>query len=104
MPLLEPSLGTVLRQAREVRGQSAAEAALSAGISATYLGRLESDAGKRPSPHVLHRLGAGAGGAAGEEGGREGEEGPGGERAKGPRGGRGGGADRALVEADLLED
>jgi transcriptional regulator with XRE-family HTH domain len=53
---LEPSLGTVLRQAREIRGQSAAEAALTAGISATYLGRLEGDAVKRPSPHVLHGL------------------------------------------------
>lgn len=56
MTPLEPSLGTVLRQAREVRGQSAAEAAMTAGISATYLGRLESDAVKRPSPHVLHGL------------------------------------------------
>jgi transcriptional regulator with XRE-family HTH domain len=54
---MEPSLGSVLRQAREVRSRTAAEAALSAGISATYLGKLESDAVKRPSPHVLHQLG-----------------------------------------------
>ena len=50
------SIGVVLRQAREVRGLSAVEAARAAGISAAYLSKLENDAVKRPSPHVLHRL------------------------------------------------
>lgn len=51
------SFGAVLRQAREVRGLSAVEAARAAGISAAYLSRLENDAVKRPSPHVLHQIG-----------------------------------------------
>jgi len=51
-----PSLGIVLRQAREVRRLSALEAARSAGISTAYLNKLENDAVKRPSPPVLHRL------------------------------------------------
>ena len=50
------SIGTVLRQAREVRELSAVDAARAAGISAAYLSKLESDAVKRPSPHVLHQL------------------------------------------------
>lgn len=50
------SLGSVLRQAREVRGLSAADTALAASISAAYLSKLENDAVKRPSPHVLHQL------------------------------------------------
>ncbi len=50
------SIGTVLRGAREVRGLSATEAARAAGISSAYLNRLENDAVKRPSPHVLHQL------------------------------------------------
>jgi len=50
------SFGSVLRQAREVRGLSALEAARSAGISAAYLNKLENDAVKQPSPHVLHQL------------------------------------------------
>lgn len=50
------SFGTVLRQAREVRALSALEAARAAGISAAYLSKLENDAVKRPSPHVLHQL------------------------------------------------
>jgi transcriptional regulator with XRE-family HTH domain len=50
------SIGAVLKQAREVRGLSAIEAARSAGISPAYMSRLESDAVKRPSPHVLHQL------------------------------------------------
>lgn len=53
---MAPSIGTVLRQARDVRELSAVDAARAAGISAAYLGKLESDAVKRPSPHVLHRL------------------------------------------------
>jgi HTH-type transcriptional regulator, competence development regulator len=45
-----------LRQARAVRGLSLVEAARAAAISAAYLSRLESDAVKKPSPHVLHQL------------------------------------------------
>jgi transcriptional regulator with XRE-family HTH domain len=50
------SFGTVLRQAREVRELSSSDAARAAGISAAYLSKLESDAVKKPSPHVLHQL------------------------------------------------
>lgn len=50
------SMGAVLRQAREVRELSAVDAARTAGISAAYLSKLESDAVKKPSPPVLHRL------------------------------------------------
>jgi HTH-type transcriptional regulator, competence development regulator len=50
------TIGSVLRQAREVRELSAVDAAKAAGISAAYLGKLEGDAVKHPSPHVLHRL------------------------------------------------
>jgi transcriptional regulator with XRE-family HTH domain len=50
------TLGTVLRQAREVRELTAVDAARAAAISAAYLSKLESDAVKRPSPLVLHRL------------------------------------------------
>jgi transcriptional regulator with XRE-family HTH domain len=52
------SIGTVLRQAREVRELSAVDAARSAGISAAYLSKLENDAVKRPSPNVLYQLSA----------------------------------------------
>src|SRR5438309_8922232 len=48
--------GDVLRQARSVRGLSLVEAARAATISAAYLSKLESDAVKKPSPHVLHQL------------------------------------------------
>jgi len=51
-----PTFGAVLKQAREVRELSAIETARAAGISPAYLSRLESDAVKRPSPHVLHQL------------------------------------------------
>ncbi|MGO9178673.1 MAG: helix-turn-helix domain-containing protein [Candidatus Limnocylindrales bacterium] len=50
------SMGAALRQAREVRGLSANDAARAAGISAAYLSKLENDAVKKPSPHVLHQL------------------------------------------------
>jgi transcriptional regulator with XRE-family HTH domain len=50
------SFGEVLRQAREVRELSSSDAARAAGISAAYLSKLESDAVKKPSPHVLHQL------------------------------------------------
>jgi transcriptional regulator with XRE-family HTH domain len=50
------SLGAVLRQARDVRELSAADAARAAGISSAYLSKLENDAVKKPSPHVLLQL------------------------------------------------
>ena len=50
------SIGAVLRQARTIRGLSAADAARTAAISPAYLSRLETDAVKKPSPQVLHRL------------------------------------------------
>ena len=50
------SFGTMLRQAREVRELSVSDAARAAGISAAYLSKLENDAVKKPSPHVLHQL------------------------------------------------
>src|SRR6476469_9907765 len=54
--MLVRSFGSVLRQAREVRELTAGDAARAAGISAAYLSRLENDAVKKPSPHVLHQL------------------------------------------------
>jgi transcriptional regulator with XRE-family HTH domain len=54
--MLASSFGAMLKQAREVRELSAGEAARAAGISAAYLSKLENDAVKRPSPHVLHQL------------------------------------------------
>jgi transcriptional regulator with XRE-family HTH domain len=53
---VESSLGTVLRQAREVRELSGIDAARTAGISAAYLSKLENDGVKKPSPLVLHQL------------------------------------------------
>ena len=53
---MAPSFGAMIRQAREVRGLSAVEAARAAGISAAYLSKLENDGVKKPSPHVLHQL------------------------------------------------
>ena len=53
---MAPSIGVVLRQARDVRQLSAGDAARAAGISPAYLNRLENDAVKKPSPHVLHQL------------------------------------------------
>ncbi|MEA2609396.1 MAG: hypothetical protein QOJ75_1639 [Chloroflexota bacterium] len=50
------SFGSVLRQAREVRGLSAIETARTAGISSAYLSKLENDSVKKPSPQVLHQL------------------------------------------------
>jgi transcriptional regulator with XRE-family HTH domain len=55
---MKVSIGTVLRQAREVRGRSSIETARRARISSAYLSKLENDAVKRPSPEVLHRLSA----------------------------------------------
>ena len=53
---MAPSIGGVLKQAREVRQLSAGDAARAAGISAAYLNRLENDAVKKPSPQVLYQL------------------------------------------------
>jgi HTH-type transcriptional regulator, competence development regulator len=50
------SIGATLKQARGVRGLSVVDAARAATISPAYLSRLESDAVKKPSPHVLHQL------------------------------------------------
>lgn len=50
------SFGAVIRQAREVRELSAADASRAARISAAYLSKLENDAVKKPSPLVLHQL------------------------------------------------
>jgi len=50
------SIGAALRQAREVRELTAVDAAVAAGISPAYLSKLENDAVKKPSPHVLHQL------------------------------------------------
>jgi len=50
------SFGALLRKAREVRELSASDTARAAGISAAYLSKLENDAVRRPSPHVLHGL------------------------------------------------
>ena len=53
---MRPSIGAVLRQTREVRELSVVDAARGAGISPAYLSKLENDAVKKPSPHVLHQL------------------------------------------------
>jgi transcriptional regulator with XRE-family HTH domain len=50
------SLGAALKRARELRGLSAVDAARAADISGAYLSKLEADAVKKPSPHVLHSL------------------------------------------------
>lgn len=53
---MAPSFGALLKQAREVRALSTVDAARAAGISPAYLSKLENDAVKKPSPHVLHQL------------------------------------------------
>jgi transcriptional regulator with XRE-family HTH domain len=55
------TIGAMLRQARDVRALSSVDVARAAGISAAYLNKLEADAVKRPSPHVLHALGVALG-------------------------------------------
>ena len=50
------TIGSSLRQAREVRELTVVEAARAAGISPAYLSRLENNAVKKPSPPVLHQL------------------------------------------------
>lgn len=49
-------LGDGLKNARMTQGLSLKAAAEPAGISATYLQKLESGQTKSPSPNVLHRL------------------------------------------------
>jgi transcriptional regulator with XRE-family HTH domain len=49
-------MGAVLKQARLMRQLSTSDAARAAGISGAYLSKLENDAVKKPSPHVLHQL------------------------------------------------
>jgi len=53
---MSPTLGMALKQARELRCLSAIDTARAADISAAYLSKLEADAVKKPSPHVLHGL------------------------------------------------
>jgi transcriptional regulator with XRE-family HTH domain len=53
---LATSFGALLKQAREVRELSAIDAARAARISPAYLSKLENDAVKKPSPHVLQQL------------------------------------------------
>lgn len=53
---MPPSIGAVLKQAREVRELSVVDAARAAAISPAYLSKLENDAVKKPSPHVLLQL------------------------------------------------
>jgi transcriptional regulator with XRE-family HTH domain len=49
-------MGGTLRQARVMRELSVVDAARAAAISPAYLSRLEGDAVKKPSPHILHQL------------------------------------------------
>ena len=50
------TIGSVLRQARDARELSGVEAARAAVISPAYLSKLENDAVRKPSPHVLLQL------------------------------------------------
>jgi transcriptional regulator with XRE-family HTH domain len=54
--VMTTTFGALLRQAREVRAMSTLDAARAARISPAYLSKLENDAVKKPSPHVLHQL------------------------------------------------
>jgi transcriptional regulator with XRE-family HTH domain len=56
MEHLALTFGALLKQAREVRALSTVDAARAARISPAYLSKLENDAVKKPSPHVLHQL------------------------------------------------
>ena len=53
---MAPRIGRLLKRTRQVRALSATDVARKAGISAAYLSKLENDAVKKPSPHVLHKL------------------------------------------------
>lgn len=50
------SLGSALRQARELKGKTLSTVARAADISVAYLQKLESGDVKQPSPHVLYAL------------------------------------------------
>lgn len=50
------SLGNEIQRVRQLRGLSLNAAAKPAGVSATYLQKLERDQVESPSPHRLHRL------------------------------------------------
>ena len=50
------TLGNELKKVRELRGLSLHSAARPAGVSATYLQKLERDQVASPSPRRLHRL------------------------------------------------
>lgn len=50
-------LGATLKQVRETKGLSLAAVAEPAGMSATYLQKLERGEVESPSPHRLHALG-----------------------------------------------
>ncbi len=50
------TFGQRLRELRKAKGMNQKELADKVGIDFTYLSKLENDAVKRPSPHVLHRL------------------------------------------------
>lgn len=52
----QSGLGLRLREVREMKQMSLKAVAEPAGISATYLQKLERDEVKTPSPHVLHAL------------------------------------------------
>jgi transcriptional regulator with XRE-family HTH domain len=49
-------LGTRLRSERITQRKSLKDVASKAGISTAYLQKLETDAVRNPSPHILHRL------------------------------------------------
>lgn len=53
---MRTTMGGTLRQARVMRELSVVDAARAAAISPAYLSRLEGDAVKKPSPHILHQL------------------------------------------------
>jgi len=52
------TLGHELKKARQLRGLSLSATAKPAGVSATYLQKLERDEVESPSPHRLNRLAA----------------------------------------------
>ena len=95
--MLVRSFGFVLKQARELRGLSVVDAARAADISAAYMSRLENDAVKKPSPHVLLQLGEALTLPYAELMRLNGYQVPGDERASGDRLG-------AAIFADLTDD
>lgn len=51
-----PTVGSRLRQVRDLRDKSLSKVAKDAHISTAYLQKLEAGAVKQPSPNVLHQL------------------------------------------------